>query len=259
VIQDSRRRGGHRRRIAALAAALALAGAVVAGPVPQLVPAAEAAGPNADMFGSQWNDLDTTSAASNFKSQLTAYSGYLALNSLALTSMSSLFAQSDAVWADFGHGGAGFITFCHPALGAACTSVLRANSTVGSCGGGNSDDCISVHGTTIHRIRLMVFAGCDTGLNGSSGSNHGNLLDQAYAQGVDMDLGFTNLIYYGGNTGEYWAKRFGMYLNDSATIASAVIDATSDLKALHGGNAYGFNYNTGRGPNNSIIPAGYGS
>lgn len=229
---------------------------------PRTVSATVHTPPWADVFGSQWNDLDTTTAASNFKTTLTSgYTRFLTLNSTATTAMGGSYAQSDAVWVTFGHGGPGFITYCNPPGGSSCTTVLRANAAIGSCSVGG--DCVSDYPTQIHQVRLMVFAGCDTGFDGApSGTNAGNLVKQAVnSDGVDSAIGWKGLVYFNGSAqpGEMWATRDAVYLNAGNSVNASAYAAGQDVKNANSGNGFGWELYWSLNGGVKIIPPAYGS
>jgi hypothetical protein len=166
--------------------------------------------------------------------------------------MGLYYAQSDAIWVDFGHGGGGFITFCSPPNGPTCTSVLRVNSTQGSCSAPN--DCLSEYTSSIHRIRLMVFAGCETAI--SAGGL--NLPSYAYnTDGVDSTVGWNVLVYW--PQGDYWATRASIYWGIGDTITQGLIAAGADVKNNFGGSAGGWDNFTVWNGGIKIVPAAYGS
>jgi hypothetical protein len=242
-----------------LATVLAAIGVLM---VPGRTTAAIKSPPYADVFGNNWNDLNTYEAATDAFNNLNS-AGYHAWNdkdSTAVTSMGSAYAQSDAVWADFGHGGPGYITFCNPPRGSSCTSVLRGDARVGRCSGGG-DDCLSNYPTQIHYIRLMVFAGCHTAQNQT---NTPNLVDYAVdTNHVDSAIGFRELIYFGGFThpGETWSQSFFTYLRQGYTVSQAQSMAVNDVKNvfLALGNASGWDSAYIRNGSIKIVPAAYGS
>jgi hypothetical protein len=208
--------------------------------------------PWADIFGSKWNDLDTTTSANNFKNNLSAtYTRFVTLNTTAAVSMGASYAQSDAIWVNFGHGGPGFITFCNPPEGANCTSVLRVNNTDGSCSA--PDACLSTAGTSIHYIRLMIFAGCETAV--SAGTR--NLIQYAKnTNGVDSTVGWNPLVYWPhANT---WATRMAVYLSAGNTVNSSLFSAGLDVKNTWG-SAMGWDQWSSLNGGIKVIPAAYGT
>ncbi len=245
-------------RLALISVAVAIAGVLA------LPGASMAVGPGADVFGNSWNDLNTYEAATDAFNNLSS-SGYYTWNNqkniTAAVAMSGPYAQSDAVWADFGHGGPGFITFCTEPGGASCTSVLRGDSRAGPCSGGMGDTCLSSYPIQIHRLRLMLFAGCETAKNQT---NTANLVDYAVdTNHVDSAIGFTTLIYYGGFThpGETWSQSFFTYLRQGYTETQAESMAVNDVRNvfLALGNASGWDSAYIRNGGTKLIPAAYGS
>ena len=250
-----RGRGGRRSAgRAALAALLTLALAT---------PTADAA-INSHSYGSHWPDLDTTAAAANSISYLRAmgYTPYETNNTTAGVAM--LDAESSAVWADFGHGAAngsgGWISWCS---GSPCTtSLLVANSFVSACTG--TTRCLKpTYQTLIHKVKLMVFAGCNTGSNGTgagSDPQSSNLTTTAYAYNlVDSAIGFTVEVAYSASTGEAWSSNFFYSLGYPHTVSQSASLAAQAVANLNGGNAWGWNHYFIWGSSVVIKPAAYGS
>jgi hypothetical protein len=247
------------RRLAAIATILGLS-------LTAFAPTASAtmySPPWADIFGSTWNNLNTIPAATNFYNNLSStYHRFLNQNSTATTAMGSAYAQSDAIWADFGHGNAGFIQFCSPPNGATCSTSLSANSGVG-IGCGSPNDCLSDYPTQIHHIKYMLFAGCHTAIDANSGApNAGNLVKQAvYTEGVDSALGFRDLIYFGapGTGGEIWGTNDARYLSQSYTVNNAAFTAAQDVQNANFGWGGGYDTFWAIGGGTKVMPAAYGS
>lgn len=262
-----------RGRLSLLAAAAVIAGGLLQ---PATVAATIKSPPWADTFGNYWNDgLNTYEASTNAYNALKGI-GYFTTNNKdtnAVTSMSAAWAQSDAVWVDFGHGGPGFISFCSPAQGSACTTILRSDSSVGRCNSG--DTCLANYWTTtcppgvvgpchislIHNIKLMVFAGCHTGQTASSGSN---LVSYAVnTMGVDASIGFTDYVYFGGFThpGETWSNSFFQRLKAGDSVTQAQTIAQNDVKNVIGAFGGGSGWDTAYIINGGIkiTPRGYGN
>ena len=185
--------------------------------------------PYADIFGSTgWGDLDTRTTANRFYTSLSGhYTKFLTYNTTVWVAMGPEFAQSDAIWANFGHGGPGFISWCQPGRSGGCSTHLRANSSVGSCTGDGAclDPNYTPNYTSIKRIRLMVFAGCRT-------AQGVNLPYTAYSKsGVNSTVGFWDYIWFGGLLpGDLiWAQKFPVYLNQHYTVGQAASLAAQDV------------------------------
>ncbi len=129
--------------------------------------------PYADIFGFAYNpdpnNLNTEESAQRFAVYMDSggYHDFTDLNVPARTAMGTYYAQSDAIWAFFGHGGPGQILLCdtngRPCDVGAATH-LYADATIGSCLAPNQ--CLSVV-TGLGDIRLMLFAGCETADDGN--------------------------------------------------------------------------------------------
>jgi hypothetical protein len=165
--------------------------------------------------------------------------------------MGPSYAQSDAVWAMFGHANSGYITT--PA------GVLRADQNIdnppapNACGSPNA--CLSTSSSNISRMRMMMFAGCYTAL-----SRRGYILPSVavHTKGVDSSVGWSSEIYR--NELTQWTISF---FNHSGLSGYDMLDssiwAESQVLAVFGGYGgtdksvwYG-NYAL------SLKPAGYGS
>ena len=245
----------HRQKLTALAGILVSASLVLM--LPRGAAATIYSPPWVDVFGSQWGDLDTTGAATDFVANLSSgYTRFTELNKTAAIAMGSAYAQSDAIWVDFGHGNPGYITFCSPPKGANCTTVLRSNFDCSQTDG----VCLSAYGTLIHHIKLMVFAGCHTANTPSSGRSLGT---QAVSyNGVDSAIAFTGLIYFGGGDqpDHYWATAFAHRLSVGDTVSAAATVAAQNV-AMHNlfGNAYGWDTQVIWNGGTKVMPPAYGS
>jgi hypothetical protein len=195
--------------------------------------------------------LDTTAACNN------AYAGtngpYHAFNDSDVTALQMMgvnFAQSDALWAIFGHGGPGGIS-TYPGSGTAWTWLF------GYAGDGNcslaGSACISSYTySQIHQIRLMMLVGCETAENL-------DLQNNASYDGVDISIGFKGDIGFG-PFAEYWTGQFFYYtMQKGYSVANAVKAAVADTLANKGGyggmNTYYYMGNINAG----LKPAAYGS
>lgn len=228
--------------------------------------AAQYSPPYADIFGFAYNpdpnNLNTEESAQRFAVYMDSagYHDFTDLNKQAVTSMGTAYAQSDAIWAFFGHGGPGSVLFCDT-NGRPCdvsaTTHLYADSSLGSCASPNA--CLSTS-TGLGDIRLMLFAGCETANDGNpNGAYKGNLLDWAHsARGVDTVAGFYALVTW--PMGHDYASFAGARLASGETIAVALWQASIDVKNRWFGNAWGWNSITMTGSSgDKIVPAAYGS
>jgi hypothetical protein len=215
--------------------------------------------PWADIFGSQWNDLQTDEAAHRLSDQLqgSGYERYVDMNKTARMSMGTAYAQSDAIWVHFGHSQAGAATFCNQPFTANCYTWLYANTAQGTCPEPNA--CLSTYTSQIRDIRLMLFAGCHSGLDGKPGTlQDANLLDVArVVDGVDNAYGFSALVYW--PMGNDYATFAGIELKSGSTINYGLWKAGQEVKNRWFGDAHGWNTLVGGGYiNDAIIPAAYG-
>ena len=157
--------------------------------------------------------LDTRQAASEAYNALLS-AGYQTYDT-SNTNVWVAMGQDDAVWADFGHGMPGAITWCDPNY--SCTTLLRADANVdgpnhpNECSAADKASCLTnfygvvpcapgvygpCFGSYLGHYRLMAFVGCQTGASATSGSN---LVDEAVdTMGVGSAIGFKQEITYGG-------------------------------------------------------------
>jgi hypothetical protein len=228
--------------------------------------------PWADNFGSHWpgtGGLDTRGTASLAKEQLAlmGYSAFEEDNRDVFFAMGTSGAQGDAVWADFGHGptpgNGGFITWCDPTRSGNCTTALYANSNLGLCSGPDAVCLKPGYATTIHKIKLMVFAACNTGNNGPNAGadpQQSNLVKTAYSyNGVDSAIGFTTNVGFSSTTSDEWAWQFFGKLRTGGNVATAALTAALAVANLNGGNANGWNNYFINGGGVTITPPAYGS
>ena len=212
--------------------------------------------PWADAFSSHYpgtGGLDTTGSGAKMKSRM-ATAGYTSFNTINTSSASAIGAgnaQDDAVWAMFGHAGAGGISTYYPSIGN--WTWLFANSAVGSCASPNA--CLQTVGfTKLHKIRLALFAGCET-----ADTSHGvDLLTMAYSTvGMDSAVGFSDLIYW--PMADQWTDSFFFWLYfSSKNVHDAAWNATQDVITVYG-SAYGFDHLVIKGGSVKIQPPAYGS
>jgi hypothetical protein len=218
--------------------------------------------PFADVFGSGWTDgLNTEESAQRFDHYLDAagYNGWINLNMTAHKAMAPGWAPDDAIWAAFGHAGPGVMGFCD-ADGKPCqyNAISNVYANVGM--GGSCDaphECLSTVGG-LADIRFMLFAGCESGLDGRPGTlKDGNLVDVARYYGVDNVYGFTKLVYW--PMGMDFASFLGLELKNGATISDAMWKAGQETKNRWFGNAHG--WTSYRGlifVGDKVVPAAYG-
>ncbi len=227
--------------------------------------------PWADVFGNHWpgpDALDTTGTASKAFAQLglSGYGTFQTNNTDVFAAMGTSDAQSDAVWVNFGHGptpgNGGYITWCNPAHGPQCTTALYANSSLGPCSGADAVCLKTGYATSIHKIKLMVFAGCNTGNNGPNlaDAQQSNLVKTAFSyNGVDSAIGFTSDVGFSATTSDAWADKFFAKLRAGSTVAVAALSASLTVASLNGGNANGWDNYFINGGGVTIVPPAYGS
>jgi hypothetical protein len=205
--------------------------------------------------------MDTTPACRNGQAQLNA-AGYNAYANTggpsASTVMGPGWAQSDAIWAIFGHANAGFITTYNSYTGR--TDLAVAPGVSGNCAGYNA--CLSSYTSAqLHSIKLMIFAGCETALPGGGLGNNGILPRVAvFSKGVDAAVGWSGVITW--PLMNRWTQAFFQYTGQdgkSATFFNAAVWAENQTYAMY--NDYGGSNNSVwyGNANLSVRPAGYGS
>ncbi len=245
--------------------ATAIAGLVVlsAGLSPSVAEATVVHSPPwADSFGAKWdgtNGLDTRASALWMKTKLGAkgYTAYTAYGYAASTSMGSSYAQSDAVWAMFGHANRGFIT----QYAGSTSTVLHAvpNGTLYSCSSPHA--CLSNYGGgKISKMKLMVFGGCYTALAGNDSLPYSADLGivATQADGVSTAVGFDSEIFW--PPMDKWSEVFFGDLAAGHDVSHALILAADQAAISNGGNYGGTNYFDMFGSTTTtVVPAGYGS
>lgn len=229
--------------------------------------ATQYAPPWADAMWAHWPvsedgvGLDTTGTMSIVKRDLSddnilnGYHSFSTNPASAHVSMTSSYAESDAIWWMAGHGMAGDITTYSTANGG---SWLHVNSSGGSCNGhSGNDECLSEHTSAqMHDIRLMVFQGCQTGLANGSGWS---LPEYARQQlGVDASVGFRYDIGFSSNTSDTWAHYFIQYGILGWDVIDAAAAAAEAVKSVQGSYS-GYNSPIVYGGGTVIYPAAYGS
>jgi hypothetical protein len=216
--------------------------------------------PWADGMGALWPDLDTRPSANNVKARFepaggtNIYNAFSSTPSSAYASMGTAYAQSDAIWWMAGHGGPGFITTL---TSGGVGSFVSVGSLPGSiCSFPNT--CLTQWTSTqMHRIRLMMFEGCETG---KAVSNGDSLPKRAYTNlGADSSVGFSELIYFPfANTWADVMARDSMYSFPHNTVSQASWQATNYLTTFYG-QAYGMDSLVIYGGGVYLYPAAYGS
>jgi len=215
--------------------------------------------PWADLFYSHWpggGGLDTGGFVADVAPYLNAggYEAWQDSGSTAAISMSTYYAQSDAVWAMYGHGGPGFVTQYNSTYG---NSVLNASPGVPGSSCTSPNDCISNYSySQLHAIRLMVFWGCETGQT----VNGVNILNTVTGLGVDSSIAWSGVLYT--NQGRVWNSAFFYSLiYYGYTVGSATSYANNAVISQYGvGNMGGMNtWQIGGSPGVKLVPALYGS
>ena len=215
--------------------------------------------PWADAMKAHWpgsGGLDTSNTINLAANGLDGlgYAGFSTFPSSIHTTMGVGYAQSDAVWWMAGHGAAGVIQSYNSSTGVESTLAVSTNAPLNS-GCGSPDDCLTDHTfAQMHRIRLMVFQGCDT----ADPTPNGSRLN-AYAYntlGVDSTVGFTQLIFFG-SWPDQWSY-FMTYYGASNTIANSLSKSAS---AIFAGAAqyYGYNNYHHYGGGVRLTPEAYGT
>lgn len=217
--------------------------------------------PWADVFSFAYpNDatgknLFTKVSGDNAVAQLTSAGYHSFDNNLvsASNAMGGGYADSDAIWAHFGHGRAGAALFWDGAN----YSELLADSAMTVLNAAWGKQYLSgVNGIT--DLRLMVFGECHTANNGNTtGIYHGNLLDSAVARGVDSAIGFADLIYW--PPMDYWSQSFFLTLKNGHTVDESAVNAASYVLYALGAGYFGTDSWRSRHGTTVIMPAGYGS
>jgi hypothetical protein len=245
------------RRLRLLVAA-AVATALLASGVPGPVSATIYSPPWADAMWAHFpgsGGLDTTTSMNyvrdGFASEYEAFSTNPVSAHVAL---GTSYAQSDAIWWMAGHAGAGVIQTYNATTG--WSSIYTSKSIGGTCAAPN--DCLSNYTSTVmHRIRLMVFMGCKSGVltGGDSLPLH------ALALGVDSTVGFSQDLGFIAES-NHWAQKFATYAMYPAprdnSVAEAAAMATTYLGTTYG-QYWGYDSYVIYGGSVHVEPARYGS
>ena len=199
--------------------------------------------PWADVFGNGYTNLDTRGSSEHFSSRMgtAGYNNFTDQNRTATTAMGPMYAQSDAVWAFFGHAlqtgptsGGGGVMFCDadglPCQIGSASTWLWANSVVAgdvnhTCSA--PDKCVA-GSTGLSDIKFMLFAGCFTAQDEHPGTLHnGNIVKVAHVQQqVDNVWGFTGEVTW--PPGDDYAAFLGDRLAAGQTISYSMYWAFVD-------------------------------
>jgi len=202
-------------------------------------------------------NLDTTSSMNYVRNRANTagYDGFSTNPSSARVSLGTSYAQSDAIWWMAGHGAAGFLT----TWSATNTwSYIKVDTTVGTCPSPHA--CLTSYTSSqMHRIRLMVFQGCETGDPAPSGDKLGY---RAYTNlGVDSAVAFGAIIYFSSKA-DHWSDHFMWLATQPAPYTYTVVDAADTAaQYLHDlyGSTYGYDSWAVNGGSTKIYPPAYGS
>lgn len=239
----------HRSRLGVVVATMALL-LVLA---PQHVRAYVYSPPWADAMWNHYpgtNGLDTTSAANYVKAGFDGpYHAFSSSPASANNAMSSSYAQSDAIWWMFGHAGPGQMEVYHSGT----DSYLYIS---GYCA--SPTTCLTSYSwTQLHKIRLMVFQGCNTGQNMTNGDN---LPLHVYSvQGVDSAIGFSAVIDFAPVQDQWGSKVASTSMSMGYTVTNAAWAATNWLGGQLGGDYHGYDSLVIYGGSTHLSPAAYGS
>ena len=240
------------RRVVSLAAVVLLASLIS----PASVLGGTHSPPWADMVCTHYSGsggLDTRQSCTNAVTRLNT-GGYFGFNDVgvsAYTAMGSGYAQDDAIWAMFGHGGPGQIT---TEISGGAWTYLNAVSGLGM-------PCTSPHTclydnyswSQLHKIRLMIFGGCHT----AETRNGYNLPSTAVGKGVDAAVGWTGEIYWPHM--DTWTDGYFLAGITGSTIFNSALIAEQRVLGTYG-NYGGTNNSVFWGAYNSRIqPPAYGS
>lgn len=186
--------------------------------------------------------------------------GYFAssrTNGTAPLSMDTGHGQADAVWAFFGHGGPGVAEFYNMTSGA--TTRLYAEAGIGA-GCAAPNDCITDYlGGKLSKMKLALFAGCNTGdMQDGSKKYDGSLLTAATSgAGIDSAVGFTETIYWPAM--DYWTDQFFKDFQSGDTVLGSATSAQAYVLEVFG-QYYGSNSWKIQGSVSvKLKPAAYGS
>jgi hypothetical protein len=214
--------------------------------------------PWADMMWSHYpggGGLDTSGTMGRVKTQWKniGYTAFSTNPSSARVAMGTSYAQSDAIWWMAGHASAGNISTYNASTGV--TSYVRVNNSSGSCASPNA--CLTNYTPSqLHRIRLMVFQGCN------SGDSSGGQRLQYYAKytlGVDATIAFTELIYFGSDQ-DYWGEQLAYLTTNSTHDVEDAAWAAADFVFMISGSYWGYDSMSMYGAAGTYMdPPAYGS
>jgi hypothetical protein len=230
--------GGRAPLRMALGAALILGASTLAGPAPAALAA------NATGISTRFDDGLDARYSSYRLAQATAALGYAATGQTGGRTASETWNDglNSAVFGLFGHGNGGIF---QPGEGStdAEDPILAA---------GTDTDPVSIYANfrlvseylpvvDVDDMRLLVLAGCYTANTG----NWGNFSTIGTQRGIDVIVGFSELVYYPKTTvrtaltatnysGNYFWDRFSAYVQGGSSITTALSRARTDLVAKEG-------------------------
>ena len=236
--------------------------------------------PYADLLnGPMWGGVDPRGIATNATNWLSSM-GYQSFNDNdntdAKTAVGPAYAMDDSVFVVFGHAMGGQIAVEKKGV----VSVITADSRLGlspdftSRGAGANTiraDLYSYPTNYWNRMKLAMWFGCETGLDGNSSYKfHGNLVDEAVSDmGADSSIGYRYLIYYSPNQPDLYEDAFFHALYDyygtPGTVQQAADAGVANVAWWYGGGPtyYGFgNPYIKYGPGIASVkirPAAYGN
>jgi hypothetical protein len=250
------RLGPDRWMWAPLLLVIVLAGVVVVTPPPVAASSIPAEVVTSCYQPCNYGGLDTRGTGLVAQTRLTT-AGYVTSRTWDVTAASALGVATSggaAVWIMMGHGGPGAITTCTDSTNPNCPwSYIDTDTSVYSACVYYPNICLV--GRDLHRVRLMVFMGCNTGLNGPDGLN---LLDMANSEGAKATVGFGHDIGFGPTSGNAWTSQFFNYLNAGSGVSRALAFASAYVGSLNGGNHEGYNYYMYDGGTVTIAPPQWG-
>ena len=198
--------------------------------------------------------LDTRGSAGHAVAQLQSM-GYVTAGgptSDVTASEAVDFASSRAaVWLIMGHAAPGFITTYGDTYG---FTELNATSYVGGTAGCAYPN-VCLDGTSLPRMRLVVFQGC----NSAASDNGVDLIGTASTDGVDSAVGFNDEIGFSSTTSDQWDQSFFSSLGGGNTVSGALYTAMLSVGSSNGGDYAGYNSYEYTGPSVTIAPPSWGN
>lgn len=193
----------------------------------------------ADAFsGPMWGLVDTRPNGDVATSFLSA-SGYDAFDddNNATPSQALAYAQSDTVWAAFGHANGGQIAIENGATGGPPLTSIGA--VVATHGVDVSPDfslgpkayLIGLPQGSLSHLKLMAFVGCHTGIDGAAADDfRGNLVTTATQHlGAQSAIGFTHDINWVPDAAGVWTDSFFHSLHLGRSVETSANDALNDV------------------------------